>query len=191
MAAQPSFLDTATPYIGAASLFASTLGMMSSANAAKAAAESNILNLQFKADMAKVNAQLAEINAQGVLLQTDNQIRGIKLRAGKVKSAQKVSMAANGIAMTGDETETANNVLTSTDLMAELDVNQAFANGVRGAWGYRTQATSLMGEAAVASASAKTIDPDYAYNSSMLTGASQVGMNWYYMSKGTGLYASR
>jgi len=183
-------MDKAAPYVGATSMAMSFLGMMSSANAAKAAAESNILNMQFKADMAKINSQLAELNAQGALLQTDSTIRGIKLRAGKVKSAQKVSMAANGIALDGDPTSTANNVLTSTDLMSELDTNEAYANGVRQAWGYRTQASNYASEAAVAAASANTINPDSVYNSSMLTGASQVGMNWYYMSRGAGLVAS-
>jgi hypothetical protein len=38
-------------------------------------------------------------------------------------------------------------VLTSTDVMGQIDKNTIAANAVRSAWGYRTQATSFQNEA--------------------------------------------
>ncbi len=170
--------------MGAAGMGLQVAGMFSSANAAKANAESTQINLQYKSDMAKLNAQLSESNAQATLLASERQVQGIKLRTAQVKSSQRASMAANGIDLGSDS---AVNILTSTDVMGEIDANTAYANGVRSAWGYRTQAQNFTGEAAMASASASGINPGTAYSTTLIGGAGSVATSWYKLNKGYGL----
>lgn len=88
---------------------------------------------------AKVNAQIAEMGAQSVLAQGQQQVASLTLRAGQMKSTQRAAMAANGIDLgVGNAAE----VQASTDIMKEIDKNQIEENALRTAWGYRTQAVA-------------------------------------------------
>ena len=48
--------------------------------------------------------------------------------------------------------DTATNILTTTDVMGEIDANTIEANAVRAAWGYRTEGVNYQIDAAMASA---------------------------------------
>lgn len=155
-------------------------GALSSALGGFYSAKSAKSSLKFQADIADTNARISELAAQSTLLQGHQQIGALTLRAGQLKSSQRAAMAANGIDLgVGSAAE----VQASTDVMKEIDKNTVEANAVRSAWGYRTQAVSQQGEAAIKRASASGISPNSTAGASMLGGAASVASSWYMMNK--------
>ena len=133
---------------------------MSSVIGAYSSAKSQKSLLNGQADIADINARIAEIGAQSVLSQGRAQTNAIGLQAGQLKGRQRVALAANGVDMgEGSAAE----VQTGTDMMKEIDRNTAEANAIRSAWGYRMQATNLQNDAlmkrATADSSARSTAP--------------------------------
>ena len=111
--------------------------------------KSQKLELDLKATISGINARLAETAAQTTLLTGQRQEQGQRLKTAKLKSTQRNRMAARGIDLRSD---TALNILTTTDVMGEIDANTIEANAVRAAWGYRTEGVNYQIDAAMASA---------------------------------------
>lgn len=107
------------------------------------------LELDLKATISGINARLAETAAQTTLLTGQRQEQGQRLKTAQLKSTQRNQMAARGIDLGSD---TATNILTTTDVMGEIDANTIEANAVRAAWGYRTEGVNYQIDAAMASA---------------------------------------
>lgn len=168
--------------IGLIGVGTSALGALGSANAAQGSSEITQIQLGFQADMAKINEQLNGTNAQETLLVGERQEQNVRLNTSRLKHTQRASMAANGIDLGSD---TAAQILSSTDLMGEIDAQQVKSNAVRSAWGYRTTGSNFAAEAAMKRAGASGIDPGSAFTSSLLSGAGQVAMNWYTAKKGS------
>lgn len=143
-----------------------------------AQSQKNALNAQ--ADTADINARMAESTAQSALYQGQSQEISARLKTAQLKSSQRASMAANGIDLGSD---TATNILTSTDTMGDIDANTIAANAVRLAFGYRTQATNFQNDALMRRANASGISPMASATSTLLTGAGQVASSWYSMNK--------
>lgn len=132
------------------------------------------------AAIADINAGQSELAAQQELRRGDTAVAAASQRAGQVKSAQRAALAANGIDLgSGSAAE----VLTSTDLAKENDINMLTANAVRAAWGQRQQATNFQNEAMAKRAGAKSISPFMAGTTSLLGGATQVASSWYNLNK--------
>jgi len=161
-------------------------GMFSSAFGSYYSAQSQKSNLQFQADMAEISARMAEKSAQSALLQGERHVGAISMRAGQIKSGQRVALAANGVDLgAGNAAE----VQASTDIMKEIDMNTAEANAVRAAWGYRAQGVNYQNEARIKRATAGNISPFGSMVSSLLGSATSVAGNWYLMNK-AGLFDS-
>jgi hypothetical protein len=111
--------------------------------------KSQKLELDLKATISGINARLAETAAQTTLLTGQRQEQGQRLKTAKLKSTQRNRMAARGIDLRSD---TALNILTTTDVMGEIDANTIEANAVRAAWGYRTEGVNYQIDAAMATA---------------------------------------
>lgn len=111
---------------------------------------------QYQAQIQENNARMAELSALSALNQSQWKIAAITMRAGKVKSSQKVAMAANGIKV-GVGSSAA--ILATTDLMKRLDVNTEYANGYRAAWGYRMNAVQANMKATALHATAASASP--------------------------------
>lgn len=139
-------------------------------------AKSQKATLAFQADMAEQNAKLAELSAQGELLRGQWAESRQRAQTGRIKSAQRVAMAANGVDL---QSQSALEVLTSTDVMGEIDANQIAANAVRAAWGYRMQGSNATSEALVKRAAGEAISPNMAAASSLLSNAGSVATSWY------------
>lgn len=137
--------------------------------------------LNYQAEIAEINAGLAELSAQNEILAGQREEQKARLRTGAIKAGQRVAMAANGIDMAGSPT--AQNILNTTDILGEIDAQTIQANALRSAWGYRTQATNLTNEATMARGTASGISPGMAAASSLLTGAGQVAGSWYSLNK--------
>lgn len=144
-------------------------------------AKSQKSSLEFQAQLDDINARLAESSAQTILFQGQREEQRSRLQTAQMKSAQRVALAANGVDLTeGSAAE----ILTSTDLLGEVDANTINANAVRAAWGQRTQATNLQIDATGKRTAARAIDPNMAAASTLLNGATQVASSWYTGTKG-------
>ena len=143
-----------------------------------AATQKAVLNGQ--ASVADSNARISELGAQSALMQGQQQVGALTLRAGQLKSSQRTAMAANGVDLgAGNAAE----LQASTDIMKEIDANTLTANAVRSAWGYRTQAMNFKNEALTRRASAGAISPGMAAASSLLGSAGSVASSWYGMNR--------
>ena len=141
-----AFYDAST--IGGTAMALQLGGALSSTIGSFYSAQTQRDNLRFQADMASINARIAEQSAQSALDAGNRQVGALTLKAGQLKSGQRAAMAANGVDLgQGSAAE----VLASTDLMKEIDVNTLTANAVRSAWGYRTQGVNYQNQALLSS----------------------------------------
>lgn len=146
-------------------------------------AKSQQTSLRGAADIADINAGQAELSAQQELLRGNAQVAQVTQRAGQIKGAQRASMAKNGIDLSdGNAAE----VLTSTDIEKETDVNTITSNAIRAAWGQRIQSTNFKNDANMKRAGADSISPFMAGATSLLGSAAQVSNSWYTMNKAGG-----
>lgn len=98
-----------------------------------------------QAQIAEDNRQRGQMAAESVFRQAESQIAQLTYRAGQVKAKQRTAYGANGVAVgVGSSAE----VLASTDLMKELDVDTARMNALSAAWGYKNQAVQAGAQAA-------------------------------------------
>lgn len=165
----------AAPYMMLAASAASAVGASNSAKAQKA-------GLDYQADVASNNAQIAEWQAQDAIRQGQDQEQQSRLRYATTKSTQRAALAANGVAL--DE-GSAVDILTSTDYMNEMDASTIQANAARSAWGYRTQGTNYSDNSTALRAGAGAISSGSAAGLSLLGSAGQVSQSWYQYSKAT------
>ena len=121
----------------------------------------------------QLQADLAEQSAQASIVAGQRDEQRTRLNTAQVKAAQRAAMAANGVDLASD---TPNRVLTSTDLVGEVDAQTVQANALRAAWGYRTQG-------AQSRAAASAINPGMSALTTLLGGAGQVATSWYAMNK--------
>lgn len=209
-------LELTPPQLAQMSLIGQVGGMFTSAIGSYFSSATNKINLQGQADLAAINgriagslgetnsaiadtnARIAELAAQTELRRGQREEQNSRLKTAHVKSAQRAAMAANGIDLGSDS---ALNVLTTTDVMGEIDANTLQANAVRSAWGYRVQATNYQTEAAsaslqgkilatnsanealVKSAAADSISPFGSAASSLIGNAGSVASSWYKLKK--------
>lgn len=155
---------------------ATTMGTVGSYYSAKG----QRIALKSQANMAEINARIAEQGAQAELQRGQREEQSVRLRAAQIKSAQRVAMAANGLDL-GSDTNV--ELATSADLMGEIDANTIAANAVRSAWGYRTQAVNYQIDAMGKRSAAKQISPVGSAVSTLLTGAGQVAGSWSQLNK--------
>lgn len=131
---------------------------------------------QSQANIARLNAQMMERQAQGVLRSAEKAIVTKTMQAGQVKSTQRARLAANGIAVgVGSAAE----VQASTDIIKEIDKNQLKTNAVADAWGYRMKAVGYEGDALMAMAKKQSAGLNF--GATLLSGASQIANNYMLM----------
>lgn len=158
------------------------VGSVSSAMGAYTSAQASQAGLRAQANIDDINARTAENFAQNTLVAGERDVQRSQFAAAALKSRQRANLAANGVDLgVGSAAE----VLTSTDVMSEIDANTLQANAVRAAWGYRTQKTNYLNDAASKRAGASAISPFGAAASTLIGGAGAVAKSWYEMSKTT------
>ena len=154
------------------------VGAASSALGAYYGAQSNQLTLQGTADSADLNARMLESSAQSTLLTGQREEQKSRIATANIKGKQRASLAANGVDLGVGSAE---NALTTTDVMGEIDASTIAANAVANAWGYRTQAVNETSKARSARAAASAINPESAMFTSLIGSAGQVAASWYQM----------
>lgn len=173
MAAQSGVTPATAGYAGLAST--AVTGLINAIGGISVSRYNNAI-LQSQANIARLNAQMMEENAQAVFRSTEKAIAQKTMAAGRTKSKQRASLAANGIAVgEGSAAE----LQASTDIIKELDVNEMKANATRQAWGYRMKAVGYESSALMAEASKANVGWNFA--SSLLGTASQVSNQYLYM----------
>lgn len=163
-----------------ASLGLQAAGMFTQSVGSYFSAKQQKLQLQTQAQLSEINARMAELGARNALLQGERAQQGHMLKTAGLKGKQRAAMAAGGVDL-GEGS--ALNVLTTTDVMSEIDRNTIEHNAMMDAWGYKTQAVNLRSEAAMQRATASGIKPGLAAASTLLGSAGSVASNWYTMDR--------
>jgi hypothetical protein len=129
--------------------------------------------MRFQSELSQLNAQQAEFTAQQILRVGQQRQGQIGLRAGKIKSSQRASMAARGIDLgVGSAVET----IATTDLMKEIDMLTTNAETVRSSEAARLQKQNFMNQAAMQQLSASNLDISAgSINPGLMAGASLLG----------------
>ncbi len=148
-------------------------GAVTSAIGAYAGAQSS----RAQASISDTNARLSELGAQAALLQGQTEEMRSRLATANLKGTQRAGFAANGVDL-GEGS--AARVLTSTDVLGEVDANTIHANAIRAAFGYRTQALNYSNDAMQRRAGPGGLA---AGATTLLSGAGQVASSWYQFNK--------
>jgi hypothetical protein len=159
------------------------IGAYYNAQNQKAQLESQASSLRFQADISQLNAVQAEFTAQQIMRVGQQKQGQVSLRAGKIKSSQRASMAARGIDLgVGSAVET----IATTDLMKEIDMLTVNAETVRSAEAARLQRQNYLTASAMQdvsasnlSASSMSISPFMAAGTSLLGSAGSVANAWF------------
>jgi hypothetical protein len=139
-------------------------------------AASDKIALGLQADLDAINARLAEGRGRDALARGEREYGAARLKTAALKSSQRTGLADAGFDLGFGS---AAQVLTSTDMLGEVDAETIKANAMREAWGHRLEATGLRGSAAVNRAAAKSINPTLAAMSTLLTAGGQVASQYY------------
>lgn len=128
---------------------------------------------QSQANIARLNAQMMEWQAQSRLRSNEKDQVRLTMQAGQTKASQRAALAANGIAVgEGSAAE----LQASTDIIKEIDSNQMTSNARREAWGMRMRAAQYEGQALMAEAQKK--NKWLTFGTTLLQGASQVANSY-------------
>lgn len=160
----------------------SATGAVLGAQSAGTQAASQQSALETQAQTAANNAELSRIQADDALASGGNSESNSRMQTAGLKGSQRAALAANGVVL-GEGS--ALDLLTSTDYMGEVDALTIRDNAAKQAWGYNIQADNYLTNSAQLSKSASSIDPGKAAGTSLLTGATQVGSQWYAMNRAT------
>jgi hypothetical protein len=157
----------------------------------RAQLESQARIAEINAGIAESNARALEDTAQSVMDRAAVEEQATRRKFANLKGSQRAAYGASGVDLGSD---TALDVLTSTDILENEDVATIRENAVRSAWGYRMEATNARGAggqqrmgANSARASAAGISPTMAATTSLLSGATQVADSWYRTQRGVSM----
>ena len=179
---QKMFSDAA-PVMQVGGAINSALGAYYSAKTSQYQLESTKLSYEYQQQVAQLNAQMMEREAQSILLATQYQNAATTMRYGKAKSSTKASQAARGITLgVGSAAEE----IATIDLMKETDSIMINANGVRAAAAARIKGAGISGaaemlgvSASAAGLAADQISPFGAAGSSLVSSAGAISSSWY------------
>ena len=158
-------------------------GARDQAAIAKDAAQQQQRSALYDAQVQENNAQISEWQRQDAIRQGQKSEQALRMESAGLRSKQRVGMAANGIAL---ESDTALDVLNSTDYLTERDAIQIRDNALRAAWGYEIQKTSAKDNSAVQrynaeryAANAASINPSRTFITSLIGSAAQAAPSVY------------
>lgn len=156
-------------------------GAFMGAFGARSAAQGQRTALNYKAEIAEINAKMDEQQIQSVLLTSQRQQSRVLLKGGQVKASQRTASAANGIDLQGSDS--LNRQLATTEFMRQSDALTIDQNYTQQAEALKMKKVNDENDARMSRATADAINPNTAFASSLLQGASSVASNWYMMNK--------
>lgn len=134
------------------------------------------ISLELQASLDEINAKMADTRARDTYTRGEREYGISRLKTGALKSGQRVGLADAGFDLGYGS---AADILTSTDVIGEIDATTILANTSREAWGHRMDAVGLRSSAAVNRSAAKSINPTLAAASTLLTAGGQVAGQYY------------
>ena len=151
------------------------MGATTRAVGAANASDAQRSSLDYQASVAANNATLAgekaDIATQNGQAGAENQ----ELKVAQTLGMQRAGLSANGVVLNGGS---AANLLQSTQMVGQKDVDQIQTNALREAWGYNTQAADDTSNAKALTNMAGAISPATAALSSLVGSATQVAPAW-------------
>ncbi|UOF81066.1 hypothetical protein [Caudoviricetes sp.] len=161
----------------------SAIGAYYGAESAKNQLRSQSLTLQYQSQMGEINARLVEAQAQQIMRAGQQRQQQIGFQAGAVVAASRASMAARGLTLTEGN---AKEVVATTNLMKEIDLNTVNANAVRAAAAERMKKVGIENKSILdnisannLSAMASGINPFMAMSTSLLGSAGNLANTWF------------
>lgn len=115
-------------------------------------------NLQHQADIARVNANLANFAKTSARHAGDHAIAQYSLRAGNQKAQARAALAANGVVLNEGSTQ---ELMDSADLMRSIDIDTLKQNALNEAFGHESQMLNQLAQAGMLEANKATIHGEY------------------------------
>jgi hypothetical protein len=112
--------------------------------------------LEQQRDMAQANATMADQQARGAIESGRNTVEDYQRNIGGFKSSQINAMAENGLDVTQGS---AIDILASTDMMAQGDLENIKYNAAMKSWGFRVEETNFINQRNALDAQAKSVRP--------------------------------
>lgn len=167
-----------------ASLGASVASGVAGAAGAQQTAKANAASAQYRAAVARNNAQIAQINAKMSVEAGEAKSTEQSFRTAGLLGQQKVAQAASGLDV---NVGTPVDVRASTAELGRLDQLTILHNAAKEAWGYENQANNFMAEAGLQDMTARNAKKagDISAFTSLLGGATSFTDKWMsYSSRG-------
>jgi hypothetical protein len=139
-------------------------------------AKSEKANLKAQASIDELNASLADRQFEQSLTRGREEKQMAQLRTAQTKSSQRAAFGASGVDLSSD---TAINILTSTDWAGEIDAKNIELNAINTAFGYKTNATNYRNSALMKRANATGINPTMAAGTTLLGRAGSAATSYY------------
>lgn len=114
--------------------------------------------LKAQAQQARQNATLADIQSRNAIEDSRNQIGDYQRGVQQFKSSQINALAENGFDVTQGS---AIDLLASTEVLAQADIDNMRYNAALQAWGYQVEKTNYINEANALDAQAKAVRPSF------------------------------
>lgn len=117
--------------------------------------EKDILGLQ--ADLLEMQIQSIQTQADDVMRAGHQQSAEVSYQAGHAKSSARASMGASGVRVgaAGSSAE----VLSSIDIVKDMQRSQIMANAVAQSWGYRRQAVNVQNQLLAVESARRNVSP--------------------------------
>lgn len=165
----------------AAGMITQSIGAYYQAKMAQHEARSKASSMRFKAEMAGINASIARDNAGSIREAGQYAKAQLTMRAGMEMAKSLTRQGARGITMgVGSAAES----MASEELIKDMDAFTVDSNTMRQAQAQEMQSVNLRNQGLLAGVSARnlersasSIDPGGAAFTSLIGGASRVGMN--------------
>lgn len=155
-------------------------GALTSASGAYFGAKGEKRALERSADVADLNARLSKMSAKSTLRQGQREEQAARIDNRNIRDKQTTGYAGNNIAL---DSETAIRVMTSTEVLGEIDANTINANAARAAWGYRMEGVQYENEARSARAASSGISPFGQAATSLINSAGDISQNYIKLKK--------
>lgn len=157
-------------------------GAVMQASAAAQASAAQKQAYEYQAAVSRNNQKIAEWQAQNEIAKGEEAQVEQRRKIAALKGSQRAGLAAKGLDIS---TGSALNILTDTDYLGELDVQNIKSNAERNAWAARVQGSNEAANAQLLSMRAEAENPLLTGAGSLLTGAGAVADRWYYYNKPT------
>lgn len=151
-------------------------GALTSAIGARQQAQAQQQSLNYQSAVASNNAQISADQASLAMTNGQTATQAQDLKAGQIFGAQRAQLAASGVDLGQGS---ANDILTTTQFMANRDHATSIDNAMRQAWGYNVQAADQRANAAALTSMSSSINPNFNALTSLLGSAGGAARMWY------------